>query len=176
MPVHLYTPQPTESQAPPPANNAGTKDFVPDATKLAQMEPPVLTLAGAQAVMPFPIRIAEYLPDGYVLDPWLMVLPGPLPGSDPRGVAVRYIREKDHPLSFPRELMVEQYLGEGGDHSGGLTPSAPEMVGEFEAQVYEIPEAGVVRLFWRDPELGVNYDVHSTIDKVESLRVVRSFK
>ncbi len=57
-----------------------------------------------------------------------------------------------------------------------LTASAPEMVGPFEAQVYEIPEAGILRLFWRDPELGVNYDAFSTLGKEDTLRIVRSFK
>lgn len=176
VPVHLYTPPPKGGQAPPPASVTKTQDFVPDATKLAQRDPPVLTLAGAQDVVPFPVRVAQYLPEGHELDPWLMVLPGPLPGSDPRGVVVRYIGERDHSQSFPSELMVEQYLGEGGDLSGGLTPSAPEMIGDFEAQVYEIPEAGVVRLVWRDPDLGVIYDVQSTLDKEETLRIVGSFE
>lgn len=56
-----------------------------------------------------------------------------------------------------------------------LTPSAPEMVGPFEAQVYAIPEAEILQLFWSDPELGINYAVFSTFGKAETLRIVKSF-
>ena len=98
-----------------------------------------------------------------------------MPGDAPRGVIVRYIAKGGEPPL--RELIVEQFLGsEEGLYPDDLTPSAPEMVGPFEAQVYEIPEAGVVQLYWRDPELGVNYDAFSTLGKEETLQIVRSFK
>ena len=71
---------------------------------------------------------------------------------------------------------MEQFLADERTHHSGQTPSAPEMVGPFEAQVYEIPEAGVIRLFWRDPGLGVNYDILSSFNKGETLQMVRSFK
>ena len=151
-----------------------TEDFVPDAPVLAEEVPPVLTFAGAQENATFPIQVAEYIPAGYKLDPWVLVVKGLPPESDKtKGVIVRYIRE-DGGLP-PLELAVEQYLAEEVS-SGGLVPSAPEMVGAFEAQVYEIPEAGVVRLTWRDPEIGVVFDIQSPFDAEETLRVARSFK
>ena len=176
IPVHLYTPEPIEEQADEPTKQVDAQAFAPEATKLAQRDPPVLTLEGSQLRVPFSIKIAEYLPEGYELDPWIMMLPGPMPGSNPRGVAVRYISVGKEPVLSSRELMVEQYLAEEGPGSGGLEPSAPEMVGDYEAQVYEIPEAGIIRMTWRDSELGVNYDAHSSLDLEDTLRIVRSFK
>ncbi|MDE2938267.1 MAG: hypothetical protein OXR67_05030 [Chloroflexota bacterium] len=176
VPMHLFTPDPTAGREPPPAGEMETEGFSPEATQMAQRDPPVLTVSGAQELLTFPIRTAEYVPEGYELDTWVTMLEGPMPGDAPRGVTVRYIPEGGEPFPFPHELTIEQFLGGERTHHGGLTPSAPEMVGAFEAQVYKIPEAGVVRLFWRDPELGVIYDVNSTFDKQETLRIVRSFK
>ena len=173
VPVHLYAPEPTADSV-APTRQTETEDFVPDATVLAEHVPPFLTFAGAQENTTFPIQVAEYIPAGYELDPWVVVVKGLPPQSDKtRGVIVRYIRE-DGGLP-PLELLVEQYLAEEVS-SGGLVPSAPEMVGAFEAQVYEIPEAGVVRLTWRDPEIGVVYDIQSPFEVEEALRVARSFK
>ena len=99
-----------------------------------------------------------------------------MPGDAPRGVSVRYIPEGGEPFPFPHELTLEQFLADERTHHSGLTPSPLEMVGAFEAQVYEIPEAGVIRLFWRDPGQGVNYDVLSSFDMEETLRIVRSLE
>ena len=173
VPVHLYAPEPTADSV-APTRQTETEDFVPDATVLAEHVPPFLTFEGAQENATFPILIAEHIPAGYKLDPWVLVLKGLPPESNKtRGVIVRYIRE-DGGLP-PLELAVEQFLGEQVS-SGGLVPSAPVMVGAFEAQVYEVPEAGVVRLTWRDPEVGVVYDIQSPFDVEETLRVARSFK
>ena len=176
MPVHLFTPGPTAGQESPPAGKPETAGFSPDATQMAQRDPPVLTVRGAQELVTFPIQVAEYLPEGYELDPWVTMLKGPRPGDAPRGVSVRYIPEGGEPFPFAHELTVEQFLADERTHHSGQTPSAPEMVGPFEAPVYEIPEAGVIRLFWRDPELGVNYDILSSFNKGETLQMVRSFK
>ena len=80
------------------------------------------------------------------------------------------------PYPFPHHMEVNQYLGEVGIHFLNLTQSAPEDVGGIEIEVYEIPEASVIQLYWRDPEQGVIFDILSTFDKEETLRIVRSFK
>ena len=175
VPMHLFTPDPAIGQATPAASEAVTGDRAPEATEMAQRDPPVLTVGGAQALLSFPIRFAEDVPEGYELDPWVTMRKGPMPGDAPRGASVRYIPEVGEP--FRRELIIEQFLGsEEGLYPDDLTPSAPEMVGPFEAQVYEIPEAGILRLLWRDPELGVNYDAFSTLGKEETLQIVSSFR
>lgn len=175
VPVHLFTPGPATGQAKPAASEAGTGDRVPEATEMAQRDPPVLTVGGAQELLTFPLRFAENVPEGYELDPWVTMRKGPMPGDAPRGASVRYIPEGGEP--FQLELIVEQFLGsEEGLYPENLTPGAPEMVGSFEARVYEIPEAGVLQLFWRDPELGVNYDAYSTLGREETLHIVSSFK
>lgn len=175
VPLHLYTPEPDAGRAKLAVSEAETVDRAPDATEMAQRDPPVLTVSGAQELVPFPIRIAENVPEGFESDPWVTMLEGPMPGDAPRGASVRYVPKGGE--SFPRELTVDQFLGsEEGLYPDDLTPSAPEMVGAFEAQVYEIPEAGVMLLFWRDPELGVNYDVFSSFGKEETLRLVRSLE
>ena len=176
VPMHLFTPDPTVGQESRPTRGVETEAPAPQATELAQRDPPVLTVSGAQELLTFPIRIAGYVPEGYELDPWVTMLEGPMPGDPPRGVSVSYIPEGGEPFPFPHELTVEQFLADERTHPSDLTPSRPELVGPFEAQVYEIPEAGVVRLFWRDPEPGVNYDVLSSFNKEETLRIVRSFK
>ena len=175
VPIHLFTPEPATGQAKPSASEAVTGDQVPEATEMARRDPPILTVSGAQELLSFPIRFAEDVPEGYELDPWVTMRKGPMPGDAPRGASVRYILEVGEP--FQRELIIEQFLGsEEGLYPVDLTASALEMVGPFEAQVYEIPEAGILRLFWRDPELGVNYDAFSTLGKEDTLRIVRSFK
>lgn len=175
VPINLFTPDPNTGQTRPVARDVEAGERAPDATAMAQRDPPLLTVAVAQELVTFPIRIAEDLPGGYELDPWVTTRKGSMPGDAPKGVNVRYIRQSGE--QFQRELIVEQFLGsEDGLYPDDLTPSSPEMVGPFEAQVYEIPEAGVLRLFWRDPELGVNYDAFSTLDKDDTLQIVRSFK
>lgn len=172
VPVHLITPDPTYVQAKPPASEAEPRP-TPNATEMAQKEPPVLTLEAAQQLVTFPIRIAEYVPEGYKLEPWAIMLPGPMPGDAPRGVLVRYSPEGQEWVPF---LEVEQFLGGEVSTPGNLVLSAPEMVGAFEAQVVEVPEVGVIQLYWRDPELGVNYSVLSYLNMEETLRIARSFK
>lgn len=175
VPMHLFTPEPATGQAKPVASEVDTGERATEATAMAQRDPPILTVSGAQELVAFPIRLAEKVPEGYELDPWVTMRKGPMPGDAPRGVSVRYIPKVGEP--FQRELIVEQFLGsEEGLYSDDLTPGAPEMVGPFEAQVYEIPEAGVIRLYWRDPDLGVNYDVFGTLGKEETLRLVRSLR
>lgn len=175
VPLHLYTPEPATGQPKPAVSKVETREREPVATEMAQRDPPFLTVSGAQELLTFPIRIAEHVPEGYELVPYVNLRSGPMPGDAPTGVIVRYI-PKDRE-QFPRELIVEQFLGsEEGLYPDDLTPSAPEIVGPFEAQVYEIPEAGVVLLYWRDPELGVSYDVFSTLGKEETLQIIRSFK
>ena len=163
VPMYAFTPDPPAT-TPKLPGEAETEDFAPRATSLAQRDPPILTLEGAQENVTFPIRIAEYVPAGYELEPWVMMLEGLPHESKARGVIVRYVPEGREPFPFPHELEVEQLLGGERTHHGGLTPSAPEMVGAFEAQVYDIPE------------LGVNYDVLSTFGKEETMRIARSFK
>ena len=105
-----------------------------------------------------------------------MILEGHAYGNEVKGVGTRYVLIGLEPYPFPHMMTVEQYLAENEIHRGGLVPSAPEDVGGFEAEVFEIPETGgVILLSWRDPERGVVFDVTSTFDKGEALRIVRSF-
>ncbi|MDE2937412.1 MAG: hypothetical protein OXR67_00620 [Chloroflexota bacterium] len=112
MPMHFFTPNPTSGQPPPSAGKVETERFSLEATQMAQRSPPVLTLSGAQELVTFPIQIAGYVPEGYELDLWVMMLKGPMPGDAPRGVTVRYIPECGEPFPFPQELIVEQFLAD----------------------------------------------------------------
>ena len=62
VPLHLYTPEPATGQPKPAASKAETRDREPDATEMAQRDPPFLTVSGAQELLTFPIRIAETVP------------------------------------------------------------------------------------------------------------------
>ena len=175
VPMYAVTPAPVSSVTPRTEETEIVAD-PPMATRMAQQDPRILTLEGAQEVVPFHIQKAEYIPEGYERDQWVMMLEGFAYGNEVKGVMTRYVPIGLKPFPFPHEMMVEQYLGEETTDHGGLTPSSPENVGSFEAQVYEIPEAGIIRLSWRDPEPGINFDVVSTFDKEETLRIVRSLK
>ncbi len=87
VPMNLFTPGPASGQANPAASEVVAGDRAPEATEMAQRDPPVLTVSGAQELLTFPIRFAEDVPEGYELDPWVTMRKGPMPGDAPRGAS-----------------------------------------------------------------------------------------
>ena len=179
VPMYTFTPAPSPTPVTPvPTRPAATTvaDESALATTMAERDPRIMTQEGAQEGAPFHIQKAEYVAEGYELDQWVNPLEGLSYDNEVKGVYMRYVPIGLKPFPFPHEMMVNQYLAEDGTPPGGLTPSAPEDVGGFEAQVYEIPEVGVIQLYCRDPERGVIFDIVSPFDKEETLRIVRSFQ
>ena len=89
-PVPMYAITPAASVPPRPAATA-VADKAALATEWAQQDPRILTLEGAQVIVPFQFKLAEYVPEGYELDQWAMILEGypPSYGNEVKGVPWR---------------------------------------------------------------------------------------
>ena len=174
LPTRTATAAPIATVGPTP-----TIDRVAYEAELAKRFPRVMTLEKAREVVPFHIQVAEYVPEGYELGEQVRLMEGPDVGSEVKGVHIMYT-PKDLVLPYSNVVFVDQRLGKKGTPTVvGATRSPTEDVGGLEADVWEgenMLGKDFTFLYWEDPGRGVVFDVVSTFEKEETLRIVRSFR
>ena len=133
-----------------------------------------MTLEQAREVIPFQIQVAEYVPQGYALEEYVLILEGPGYGNEVRGVYMSYSAIDPERQQVPKQIVVEQQLGKkseptvgimGGQQVGSqmvepaeLPQSLPEDVGGFQADIWERSDpAGhdLTVVIWEDEDRGV---------------------
>ena len=142
--------------------------------------PRYLPFNEAQAIVPFPIQVPGYIPEGYALDEEAYILEGRNYGYEVKGARIDLDAEASGDVNAVR---VRQFVAEGTSaptraYLEGIISFETIALGDSVAEVKEIETGGIPKtvIEWEAEHEGkrIFMSVDSDAGREETLRMVRS--